>query len=460
MDHLFTKLSLQLGGNVSPDHLKLAFSILSTYPCAVLFKHLNSTNVKHVFSILYTTFIMLSVLKLYDGFIHIAAISTISYLLMKYCRHHPKIAWINFTLVMASMAVCHIGRQFKGFEGDTELDYSGALMIITIKLSSYGFNVLDGLPANQNKLSSHTQKMCIVTYPTVLEYYGWVFFFAGFLAGPTCEYMDYIRFISSPEKEYSSKLPALKRLGKSLIFVVFLIFLAPKFNYFEALKPAWKAHSFWYKILFIQLSAFLTRCKYYFIWYLSEGASILSGFGFNGVIDGEAQWDKLNNVNVLDCELAQSYKQLSENWNIGANHWLRHYVYLRFNPPGSTSTTLKTYIVSSMWHGFHPGFYIFFMTASLLQLIARQVRRTIRPFFLTADQKPKKIKRVYDVCTWIASMGLLNMLVPCFDLLHIPLILQVWREIYYCHYIVIALGGVIFYTAKPYLIQLQKKKLQ
>jgi len=105
MDHLFTKLSSQLGGNVSPDHLKLAFSILSTYPCAVLFKHLNSTKVKHVFSILYTTFIMLSVLKLYDGFIHIATISTTSYLLMKYCRHHPKIAWINFTLVMASMAV-------------------------------------------------------------------------------------------------------------------------------------------------------------------------------------------------------------------------------------------------------------------------------------------------------------------------------------------------------------------
>ncbi|OAD04733.1 hypothetical protein MUCCIDRAFT_155692 [Mucor lusitanicus CBS 277.49] len=214
--------------------------------------------------------------------------------------------------------------------------------------------------------------------------------------------------------------------------------------------------------MFIQLSAFLTRCKYYFIWYLSEGASVLSGFGFNGVVDGEPQWDRLNNVNVLDCELAQSYKQLSENWNIGANHWLRQlspacgmdfipgftvsgYTSIQHTSPLLTCLLCKT---------------VFFMTASLLQLIARQVRRTIRPFFLTADQKPKKIKRVYDVCTWIASMGLLNMLVPCFDLLHIPLILQVWREIYYCHYIIIALGGVIFYLAKPRLLQLQKQKLQ
>lgn len=105
MDDLFIKLSFYLGGNVAPDHLKLAFSILSTYPCAILFKHLKSTNVKHLFSILYTTFIMLSILKLYDGFIHILTISTISYLLLKYYSHHQKIAWINFTFVMASMAV-------------------------------------------------------------------------------------------------------------------------------------------------------------------------------------------------------------------------------------------------------------------------------------------------------------------------------------------------------------------
>lgn len=112
------------------------------------------------------------------------------------------------------------------------------------------------------------------------------------------------------------------------------------------------------RMFFIQLSAILTRCKYYSVWYLAEGACILSGFGFNGYDrDGHPLWNKLTNVNVLSCEFAQSYKMLTENWNIGANHWLRHYVYLRFNPPGTLSTTLKTYIVSSLWHGFHPGFY-------------------------------------------------------------------------------------------------------
>jgi lysophospholipid acyltransferase len=101
------------------------------------------------------------------------------------------------------------------------------------------------------------------------------------------------------------------------------------------------------------------------------------------------------------------------------------------------------------------------MIASILQVISRQVRRTVRPLFLTVDLKPKKYyKTFYDVCTWIASMGLLNMLVPCFDLLHVPKILQVWREIYYCHFIIIAIGGIIFFTSKPYLISIQKQRIR
>jgi lysophospholipid acyltransferase len=137
----------------------------------------------------------------------------------------------------------HIGRQIKGFEGDTELDYSGAMMIITIKLSSYGFNVLDGQLTNQK--SSHAQQMKIEHYPTLLQYFGWVFFFAGFLAGPTCEYMDYLRFVESPPSvRINTWSPALKRCGKSFIFIACLVYLAPTYNYFEALKPAWQSKTF------------------------------------------------------------------------------------------------------------------------------------------------------------------------------------------------------------------------
>lgn len=101
MDQLFVKASSLLGGQIAPDHLKLAFSILSTYPCAVLFKHIPSVSIKHIFSSLYTTFIMLSVLKLYGGYVHVLSVSLLSYFLMKYTNY----AWVNFVFVMVSMCL-------------------------------------------------------------------------------------------------------------------------------------------------------------------------------------------------------------------------------------------------------------------------------------------------------------------------------------------------------------------
>lgn len=141
----------------------------------------------------------------------------------------------------------HIGRQIKGFEGDTELDYSGALMIITIKLSSYGFNITDGSRMTQ-KLTAHNEQMKIVEYPTLIQYFGWLFYFAGFLTGPSCEYMDYLRLVESKRTSpLNETVPALKRFAKSFLFIAALIYLAPTFNYFQALTPAWSQKSFWYK---------------------------------------------------------------------------------------------------------------------------------------------------------------------------------------------------------------------
>jgi lysophospholipid acyltransferase len=117
-----------------------------------------------------------------------------------------------------------------------------------------------------------------------------------------------------------------------------------------------------FRLLFIQITAFVARCKYYTVWLLSEGACVLCGFGFTGYDEqtGEPRWDRVTNINVVHCELPQSLKEMSDNWNMGANRWLKHYVYLRVTPPdkkAGAASTLMTYGVSALWHGFYPGYY-------------------------------------------------------------------------------------------------------
>lgn len=238
-------------------------------------------------------------------------------------------------------------------------------MVAVIKLSAFGFNIQDGRNNKKAVLTEHDQRMKIEKYPNLIEFFGWICFFGGFWAGPTCEYMDYIRYthiyFSSPESKLSPFKPAMRVLLESLAYAIVLVFVAPTFNYFRALEPAFQRLPFYKKLLFFQVAGFATRCKYYCAWRLAEGSCILSGFGFNGFDkDGKARWNRLCNIDVPGLEKSQSMKEASVAWNIGVNNWLRHYIYFRITPPGTSATSLAallTYTTSAVWHGFHPGYY-------------------------------------------------------------------------------------------------------
>jgi lysophospholipid acyltransferase len=52
------------------------------------------------------------------------------------------------------------------------------------------------------------------------------------------------------------------------------------------------------------------------------------------------------------------------------------------------------------------------------------------------------------------------MLVPCFDLLYIPKVMHIWRQVYYCHFVFVAAGCVLFFALKPYLRSIQKRRVK
>lgn len=85
----------------------------------------------------------------------------------------------------------------------------------------------------------------------------------------------------------------------------------------------------------------------------SQGASILTGLGFNGYTpSGGTRWDRTANVNVLKIEFAPNLKVLLDNWNINTNVWLRDCVYKRVASPGKKpgfKSTQLTFMTSAFW---------------------------------------------------------------------------------------------------------------
>lgn len=75
-------------------------------------------------------------------------------------------------------------------------------------------------------------------------------------------------------------------------------------------------------------------------------------------------------MRVWDIEFSYKVKDFLDAWNISVHMWLKYYVYLRLVKKDKKGIQivpiLSTFVVSAIWHGFYPGYYLFFISSGLL----------------------------------------------------------------------------------------------
>lgn len=117
------------------------------------------------------------------------------------------------------------------------------------------------------------------------------------------------------------------------------------------------------------------RAKFYFVWLNVEGPYIALGIAFSGFDKhGKSTWNRTVNMRPLELETSSDFTHFVTNWNIRTSKWLKEYVYFRSVKPGERPGALAnlfTYAVSAFWHGFYPGYYMFFLSASVLTITAK-----------------------------------------------------------------------------------------
>ena len=175
-----------------------------------------------------------------------------------------------------------------------------------------------------------------------------------------------------PQSSRPATIKAIIGLGWIFLFLK----LSSWYNVERVLADEYKQHGLIRRIFILHMLGFTSRLKYYGVWYLTEGACILSGMGYKGVDPktGRVQWDRLQNVNPWGIETAQNTRAYLANWNMNTNNWLRNYMYLRVTRKGKKPgfrASLATFITSAIWHGFYPGYYLSFLLAAFLQTAAK-----------------------------------------------------------------------------------------
>ncbi|KAL4801697.1 MBOAT, membrane-bound O-acyltransferase family-domain-containing protein [Aspergillus unguis] len=465
IDYLFSYPSQLTGASV--DELKLIASFLLSYPLAALLKRIPDAHPwkKNAFNIGVSLFYLVGLFDLWDG-LRTLIYSSAGIYAIAYYIDGSMMPWIGFIFLMSHMSINHITRQI--LDDPQTVDITGAQMVLVMKLSAFCWNVHDGrLP--QNQLSDPQKYAAITKFPSILDYLGYVLFFPGLFGGPAFDYVAYRRWIDTtlfeippgtdpskvPPTRKKRKIPrsgtpAFKKAVTGLVWIVVFLQLGSIYNNEAVLDPSFMEYSFVRRVWTLHALGFTARTKYYGVWTLAEGACILSGMGYNGFDPrtGKVFWNRLENIDAWKLETAQNSHAYLGSWNKNTNHWLKNYVYLRVTPKGKKPgfrASMATFTTSAFWHGFYPGYYMSFVLGSLIQTVAKNFRRHVRPFFLSSDgSSPGPYKRYYDIASWLVTQIMLSFTVMPFLFLSFPESIRVWQSVYYYGIVAVAITFAFF----------------
>ncbi|CAM9836940.1 unnamed protein product, partial [Chrysoparadoxa australica] len=419
---MFQDLSGQVGVDVGT--VKYVCCMFATYPLGFLFSRLPlGVSVKHFISLFIGAWFMQFIF--YAQWIHSFAAITGSYLMILVL---PKqmMPYAVMTFVMVYIALSHLYRMYVDYMG-WSLDFTGPQMILVMKLSSMAFNIYDGRKLDKlqdtgdkrkDKVLATRRKYALDNVPGPLAFYGYCYNFSTILTGPTFEFSEYVGAISRSAylKAYgTSDMPSgnlaamFTNLFVGLVMLGIHQTLGPMFPLSDLYSPAHLAMSIPERWVRAWVALWGCKAKYYFAWKVAEGGANAAGFGFTGY-DKEGKstgWGGVCNMDIWAFETAQNFQTSARAWNKGTQGWLERYVYIR-----TGNSLVAVYSTSAVWHGFYPGYYLFFLSLPLATSAARAARKKLRPYFMNDDGvTPGQLKPAYDLASLFVTNTFINYLV-------------------------------------------------
>eukprot|EP00163_Fabomonas_tropica_P019340 TRINITY_DN3393_c3_g1_i5.p1 TRINITY_DN3393_c3_g1~~TRINITY_DN3393_c3_g1_i5.p1 ORF type:complete len:271 (+),score=50.94 TRINITY_DN3393_c3_g1_i5:89-901(+) len=186
------------------DKLRVLVCLLLAYPMGIVHRRIPGSTAKHLFSIIGgCSFAYFTVgYQIYHSFVT----SLVTYFILAIAP--KKIGYqIVFVFAMGWLSAAHIYRMITDYGGWT-LDATGPQMVLTVKLTSFAFNVYDG-SKKEGEATPRQKTMSVKEMPSLLEFFGYVYWYAGFLAGPSCEFQDYKTFVDRTcFKETKGEVPS------------------------------------------------------------------------------------------------------------------------------------------------------------------------------------------------------------------------------------------------------------
>lgn len=382
------------------------------------------------------------------------------YYIMKAFPTKKTALWIMVFLIL-HMACVHLHKALS-MGVVYKLAFGTVHMMFVIKFSTFCWSVADAAEPS-DKIGEHRKKMMISRYPSLLEFFGYTFFFPGIFSGPCLEYNNYMDFItlkqfeSMPQEKKEGKLPLipmdifLTRLGMGVGFymVVWAVSIfQPKYTEYYVLNEP-EQHGFLFKMWVIWYSGAIALTKYIGTWCIADSVSIIGGFGYSGEKDGKQVWDRFTNLNVPAFYTSPSFRNSIFIWNRYVQSWLSNYVYLNLvGTPLDAYKTIITNLVSAFWHGFYAGYYISFGTLALHTELSKLIYKRLTPFIAYKTNNNKTVMKYWNIFLIIFTNISIKYNFAPFFMMEFGAAWAMFKQTYFCMHLV-ALAMFVWLTFAP-----------
>jgi len=410
------------------ETLNYILGMFMCYPLGIIMAMLPYGKSKHLFSFILGAFLLQFTIG--KQWIHQLISSMLAYVMFLVLPAKQAKFYVPL-MTMVYITLGHLHRQYINYLG-WDLDFTGAQMVLTMKLYSMAFNLYDGeqlAKGTPDRAAKKCAPMAISSVPGLLEFLGYTFCFSNILAGPAFEYKIYENAANGslmytadgkPRGKIPGSLwPTLKNLLISLVCLGLFVVGNGAFPILDAADPQHSTPAvltdemlskpFYYRYGYAWIALMFVRQKYYFAWKNAEGAQNIWYAGFEGFDEktGEAKgWENSNNIDVITFETATNLKTLSGAWNKKTANWLARYVYMR-----TGGSLVATYGMSAFWHGFYPGYYLFFLSIPIPTACERLAKKKLTPRF-----SPDRFS-LYGILSSIATSLVIQHMIMAFMLL-------------------------------------------
>lgn len=423
--------------------------MFACYPLGLIMSMIPFGTPRHLFSFLLGAFLLQFTVGV--QWMHHLISSLVAYaLILILPRKTLKTALPVFA--MTYMTFGHLHRQYTNYLG-WDLDFTGTQMVLTQKLYMIGYNLYDGellAKGKEDRAAKKCAPFALKDAPGLLEFLGYTFCFSNLLCGPATEYATYLKPIDgsifkTPDgktKMPSTILPTLIPFVTCLVNLGIFMTLSAQFPLLDPTDPQrntpyilteeYLAIPFFTRFARTWLGLFALREKYYFGWKNAQGAQNIWYAGFDGYDEEgkEKGWETSNNIDILTFETAPDVSIMSRSWNKKTSAWLSKYVYMR------TGGNLgAVYSMSAFWHGFYPGYYMFFLSVPIPSFCDRLAKKKISPYFSSASWTP------YDIVCRLAVTITINYMILPFTMLAGSWAWAAYKSYYFFGHI----GCVVFY---------------